>query len=167
MEIKNKFPEYFKNKKVLDVGSLNINGSNNHLFTDCEYIGVDLGAGRNVNVVSMIHEYEPGFEFDTIISTNAFEHDMFLDLSLKQIVKLLKSKGFFIFSCAGEGNQEHGTIAHHFNDSPFTTKIDEWKDYYKNVTEEMIRESIDVDEIFSEYEFSYKPTDLRFWGVKK
>ena len=32
--VKEKFPEYFSNKNVLDVGSGDINGNNRFLFTD-------------------------------------------------------------------------------------------------------------------------------------
>ena len=42
--------------------------------------------------------------------------------------------------------------------------------YYKNLEENDIRQSINVDEIFSEYEFQSRltwPQDLYFWGVKK
>jgi hypothetical protein len=33
--VKNILPDFFKNKKVLDVGSGDINGNNKQLFTDC------------------------------------------------------------------------------------------------------------------------------------
>ena len=38
-KIKEDFPEYFRNKRVLDVGALDYNGNNRYLFEDCEYIG--------------------------------------------------------------------------------------------------------------------------------
>ena len=42
-------------------------------------------------------------------------------------------------------------------------------DYYKNVTEKMIRDAVDVDKIFSSYEFEIEEDhcDLYFWGIKK
>ena len=42
-------------------------------------------------------------------------------------------------------------------------------DYYKNVTEDHIRETIDVDKIFSSYKFDVEENhcDLFFWGIKK
>ena len=39
-----KYPEMFKGKKVLDVGSLDNNGNNRFLFENCEYIGIDVGS---------------------------------------------------------------------------------------------------------------------------
>jgi hypothetical protein len=77
-KIKNQFPNYFENKKVLDCGSLDINGNNRYLFDNCEYIGIDVGHGKNVDVVSTIHEYRGiNEEYDFIISTECFEHDIF------------------------------------------------------------------------------------------
>jgi hypothetical protein len=75
-KVLNKFPEYFKNKRVLDVGSFDVNGNNRFLFTDCEYIGIDVGAGTNVDIVCKTHELDLG-TYDVIISTECFEHDMF------------------------------------------------------------------------------------------
>jgi hypothetical protein len=40
------YPQNFKDCKVLEVGSLDINGSIRDFFTDCQYIGVDLGEGQ-------------------------------------------------------------------------------------------------------------------------
>ena len=40
--VKEKFPEKFKNCRVLDIGSLDINGNNRYLFTDYTYVGVDI-----------------------------------------------------------------------------------------------------------------------------
>ena len=56
--VKEKFPEKFINCRVLDIGSLDINGNNRYLFTDYKYIGVDIGAGNNVDVVCRGHEFK-------------------------------------------------------------------------------------------------------------
>ena len=47
---------------------------------------------------------------------------------------------------------------------------EEWdNEYYKNVTEEDIRECINIDNIFSYYKFDIETNhcDLYFWGIKK
>ena len=38
LRVKEKYPEFFKDKKVLDIGSLDINGSNRDLFENCNYM---------------------------------------------------------------------------------------------------------------------------------
>ena len=48
---KNKFPNYFTNSKVLEVGSLDINGSMRSFFSECDYLGIDVGEGQGVDLV--------------------------------------------------------------------------------------------------------------------
>jgi SAM-dependent methyltransferase len=167
-EVQNKLPEYFKQKKVLDCGSLDINGNNRYLFTDCDYTGIDIGPGKNVDIVSTIHEFEaPDSTYDLIISTECFEHDMHYQQSLLNIIRMLKSKGMFLFTCATTGRPEHGTRKTSQKDAPLL--FGEWSDYYKNLTEEDIRKVLSIEEIFSEFEFRVHTghKDLFFYGLKK
>ena len=167
MDVKKKFPDYFDGKTVLDVGSMNINGDNRFLFDNCYYTGLDIVEGLNVDVVSIAHEFEGLDEsYDVIISTEAFEHDMYLEKTLANIVRMLKKGGLFLFTCATSGRGEHGTAKHDPTASP-TSKIPGWSEYYNNITEDTIRDMLDVDEIFESYEFNVLWVDLRFWGVKK
>lgn len=171
IEVKNNHPEFFSDKKVLDIGSLDINGNNNHLFTNCDYTGLDIAEGPNVNVISLAHEYDAlDGSYDVIISNDCFEHDMFYDKTFKNINRLLKSGGFFLFTCKTTGSLEHGTLRSDGGfSSPLTIKHPDWANYYKNITEQDVRESINVDDIFSSYEFSTLEItcDIRFWGIKK
>lgn len=163
LEVKEMFPHCFKNKRVLDVGSLDINGNNRYLFEDCDYTGLDLKEGSNVDIICSAHAYEKPYEFfDTIISTEAFEHDKNLVGTLSNIIRMLKSGGFLIFTCASEGREEHGTVNNCPEDSPFTT------DFYRPLTVQFISNILD------EYIFEKsclceetKHHDLRFWGIKK
>jgi SAM-dependent methyltransferase len=171
--VKHSFPEYFKNIKVFDGGSLDINGNNRYLFEDYEYVGVDIGEGKNVDVVSTIHEYEgKDGEFDFVISSECFEHDMHYDKSLLNMVRMLKPGGMMLFTCATDGRPEHGTRRTSPTDSPFTSAghgDQSWSDYYMNVNEGHVRSVLDCDEIFEKYEFhrNFWPADLYFWGIKK
>jgi hypothetical protein len=163
-------PKYFEGVKVLDVGSLDINGNNRYLFTNCDYVGIDVGNGNNVDIVSKGHEFTSEVKFDTIISTECFEHDMFYEKTLNNIVhNLLSENGLFLFTCATIGRAEHGTSRQNSGCSPLTSAQEEWKDYYKNLTIEDIRAAIDVDNIFSSYHFAINENshDLYFWGIKK
>jgi len=162
------YPDHFKNKTVLDVGSLDINGNNRSYFTDCHYLGIDLGSGENVDVVTKTHMFNPEIQYDTIISTECFEHDKHYVESLQNIVNMLKPGGLFLFTCATEGREEHGTSKSGTPDlSPYTNYI--WPNYYKNLNIENIRGAVDVDNIFSEYQFkvNMESNDLYFWGIKK
>ncbi len=171
LSIKNNKPDFFHHKKVLDIGSLDINGNNRHLFNECEYYGLDVAEGNNVDLIYLAHEYDaPDESYDIIISNDCFEHDMFYEKTFKNICRLLKSGGLFLFTCKTTGSQEHGTLKSDGGfSSPLTIKFPEWSNYYKNITEKDVRDSINVDELFFEYEFSelHPPHDIRFWGIKK
>ena len=83
-KIRDSFPSYFSKKRVLDIGSLDINGNNRFLLDQCNYIGLDVGEGSNVDVVKVAHLYDaPNEQFDLIISTEVFEHDMYYEESVK------------------------------------------------------------------------------------
>jgi SAM-dependent methyltransferase len=170
-QVKEIYPEYFKEVRVLDIGSLDINGSNRDLFdTGAKYVGIDVADGKNVDIVCPAHRFEiKNEQFDTIISTECFEHDMFYEESLQNIChKLLRSGGLFLFTCATTGRPEHGTRRTSPQDAPLLEG--EWSDYYKNLTEKDIREAVDIDEVFSQYFFFQRkdfPQDLYFWGIKR
>lgn len=168
LRVKKKLPQFFVNCDVVDIGSLDINGNNRYLFDNYTYTGVDIGEGANVDVVSKGHLYRPNKQFDVVISSECFEHDFFYKETLRNCVLLTKSGGLFTFTCASTGRHEHGTKRTGSQAcSPFS--CEEWDDHYKNLTEQDVRESIDVDAEFSQYAFEYlaNPGDLYFWGIKK
>lgn len=170
-KVKSLFPEYFKGVRVCDIGSLNVNGDNHYLFDDYEYIGVDIGRGKNVNVVARGHEYKPiyGQGYDTVISTECFEHDKFWKETMLNIIdNLLVSNGLFIFTCATTGRPEHGTKRSMPLLSPLTSTCQDWEDYYMNLTEQDVKNAIDLDSRFKIYRFYTNEIsqDLYFWGVK-
>jgi SAM-dependent methyltransferase len=157
--------EYFVGTNVLDIGSLDINGNNRYLFEQCNYTGIDIGEGSNVDVVCSGHLFKSDDLFDVVISTECFEHDEHWQQTLKNVINnLLKDGGLFLFSCAAPGRPEHGTKRTSPKDSPFTN------DYYRNLSEADIRSVLDCDALFSNYKFKTRidfPQDLYFYGIKK
>lgn len=167
LSVKDRFPHLFTGVDVLDIGSLDINGNNRYLFSYYTYTGVDVGEGKNVDVVSKGHEYKPNKQFDVVISTECFEHDQHWRETIKNCIDLTKEGGLFIFSCATTGRQEHGTTRTTPQDSPFTHSL--FNDYYMNLEEKDIREVFNPEEFFSVYEFgtNMNTKDLYFFGIKK
>jgi SAM-dependent methyltransferase len=158
------FPDNFAKCKVLEVGSLNINGSVRQFFTDCDYIGIDLGQGRDVDIVCPGQEYKAQDNtFDTVISCECFEHNPDWVATFANMHRMTKSGGLIVMSCATTGRAEHGTKRTSPGDAPFCN------DYYKNLTEQDFKENFDVDSMFSVYEFGIGEAtkDLYFYGVKK
>ena len=158
--VKDQFPEYFKGTKVLEVGSLNINGSVRQFFEANEYIGCDLGEGAGVDIVCQGHELPyPDGSFDVVISCECFEHDQHWEKTFQKMIDLARKGGLIIFSCATIGRPEHGTARTSPTDAPFVN------DYYRNLSEEDFEQ---FKSSFNSYRFSQclSPKDLYFWGLK-
>jgi len=168
--IKSMLSEFFRDKKVLDVGSGDINGNNRFLFENCSYEGNDVYSAPNVTVVSKTSALTFEDEsFDTICSTECFEHDPEYEQSFQKIVKMLKPGGLFFFTCASTGRAEHGTRRTSPRDSYGTIgNVEGWTDYYKNLTVQDLDNAINIRNTFSSYSAWYCPTsrDLYFYGIK-
>lgn len=169
--VKKLFPDYFLNKRVLDVGSGDINGNNRFLFENCEYHGNDVVPAQNITVVSKTKDLQFDDEsFDTIISTECFEHDPEYRQSFTKIYKMLKPGGLFLFTCASTGRPEHGTRRTTPGDSYGTIgNLEDMSDYYKNLTEVDLNEVLNINELFAIWDSYYNnnPCDLYFVGIKK
>jgi SAM-dependent methyltransferase len=155
-----KHPNFFKNKKVLEIGSLDVMTLSNpnqkswrirDLFENCDYTGVDIGEGPNVDLVCEAHNLNFEDEtFDVIVSAECFEHDMFWQLSIKNIIRMLKPGGMFAFTTATTGRPEHGTISCYAGASPYTSKSNRlWKNFYKNFEP---KDFLSIEE-FSEFRY--------------
>jgi SAM-dependent methyltransferase len=169
--VKRILADYFLNKRVLDVGSGDINGNNRFLFENCEYDGNDVIQANNVTIVSKTKDLP--FEddcFDTIISTECFEHDPEYKESFLKIYKMLKPNGLFCFTCAGIGREEHGTRRCHPTSSYGTIgNLEDMSDYYKNLCVKDLNEVLQLNELFSVWDSYYnaESRDLYFVGIKK
>jgi SAM-dependent methyltransferase len=169
--VKSLYPEYFSNKKVLDVGSGDINGNNRLLFDNCEYHGNDVTAAPNVTIVSKTKDlpFDDNY-FDTIVSTECFEHDPEYKSSFNKIYKMLRPDGLFFFTCASINRAEHGTIRTSPCDSYGTiAKIETMSNYYKNLTIHHVDTVLDLEKLFSKWDSYYnsESSDLYFVGIKR
>ena len=167
--VKSKFPQYFTNKKVLDIGSLDINGCNRDLFTNCDYTGIDVGAGPCVDIVCSGHVFDaPDNTYDVVISCESFEHNPEWIATFNNMWRMCKHNGLFIMTCATKGRLEHGTTRSYPQDSPLTIKHG-W-DYYKNLNEQDFYNAIpNFEQMFHGYCFKEEQrvkflNDLYFVG---
>ena len=167
-KLKTKFPTQFFNKKVLEVGSLDINGSIRIFFTECDYLGIDVGAGPGVDLVCEGQKLDhPNETYDTVGSCECFEHNPYWVETFNNMYRMTKPNGLVFMSCATTGRAEHGTTRTSPQDSPLTT-VKGWE-YYKNLTEQDFRKNFDMNSMFSEYEFvvGSPHQDLYFYGIKR
>lgn len=107
----NTFISFTSDTRVLDVGSYDLNGSFRSLFSEsrCEYVGLDIESGPNVDVVlnspydwSMLQtDY-----FDVVISGNVLEHVEFPWITFSELARVLKPEGLLCI-VVPNGFREH------------------------------------------------------------
>lgn len=127
-------PSLFEGVRVIEVGSLDINGSIRGLFNPLEYVGVDLEPGKGVDHVcpGQLLEFPSGY-FDVVVSTECFEHNPFWVETLSNMLRMMRPSGAIVLTFASRGRPEHGTHAEKPGDSPFT--INKNWNYYRNLSE--------------------------------
>lgn len=97
--------------RVLDVGSFDVNGSYKQFFpgSEFEYVGLDMVAGPNVDIVPRYsykwHELNTD-SFDVVISGQALEHIEFFWITVIEMVRVLKQGGTLCL-IAPKGFGEH------------------------------------------------------------
>lgn len=159
--VKAAHPEHFVGSRVVEIGSLNINGSVRQFFdAPAQYVGCDLGEGVGVDIVCPGHELpHADGSFDVAISCECFEHDRHWKKTFQKMIDLVRDGGLVIFTCATIGRPEHGTSRTSPADAPFTN------DYYCNLEE---KDFLEFKSFFKSHEFSNSqwPCDLYFWGIK-
>jgi hypothetical protein len=163
--VRERWPDFFTKTVVLEVGSLDINGSVRDFFTDCDYTGVDLAPGPGVDVVGEgQHLTFDDDSFDVAISAECFEHNPSWVATFANMHRM--ASGLVVMTCASEGRPEHGTARCDPDSSPFTAYVNE---YYRNLTADDFHAEFDMGLMFSEYFFSTNKItcDLYFWGIKR
>lgn len=164
--IKTNAPEFFTNCKVLEIGSYNVNGSVRCFFNNCNYTGLDVCSGKDVDIVCSGHEYKSNEKFDTIISCEAFEHNMYWVETFNNMIELCKSGGLIILTCATTGRKEHGTKRTNTQIESLSTDV--FGDYYKNLTEIDFRNNIDMSKFrICKFFVNNVDNDLYFYGFVK
>ena len=85
---------------VLDVGSLDINGSVREFFLDAkEYVGIDMMAGNGVDKVMEAHDILQVWKketFDTVLCLEMLEHDSEFWITVDNIRNVVKKGGLLV-----------------------------------------------------------------------
>ena len=106
-----------ENKKILDVGSYDVNGSLRPIFEKGQYIGMDMEAGPNVDIVGKSHNIPfPNDHFDIVVSSSCFEHDDMFWITFLEICRVTKPGGYVYIQAPQNG---------HYHAHP----VDNWRFY--------------------------------------
>jgi SAM-dependent methyltransferase len=144
---------------VLEIGSLDINGSVRSLFDALtsdggSYLGIDVQEGPGVDVVADASVYESSIKYDIVVCAEVFEHTPLWPKIVKNAHSLLEPGGMLILTMAGEGRPPHSAI----DENP----IRSWE-YYKNVSASALDAQLKQ---FSQWTVDVKNTDTRGWAIK-
>ena len=161
-------PDSFRVKRVIEVGSLDINGSVRKFFADCTYIGLDVAAGPGVDVVCQGQDYDgPTGSFDTVISCESMEHNPYWRETFRNMVRLCKPGGLVLMTCATTGRREHGTTRTDAAFSPNTVNMG-WE-YYRNLSSGNFKAAFDLGTLYTHHRFfvNWLSFDLYFCGITR
>ena len=164
--VKQFLPSYFQNIKILEIGSLNLNGTARDFYNECDYWGIDVGAGKDVDEICFGENYgSPANHFDAVISIEAMEHNLGWQKTWINMIRVLKTNGLMIMTCATSGRKQHGTLEFQPYDSPLTTNIG--KNYYRNLNAQDFLNITNLDTWFSVWGFFVDGSsyDLYFFGL--
>jgi SAM-dependent methyltransferase len=106
-------PKLPKGGRVLEAGSLNVNGSVRPIIQaecrPCHYLGIDLLSGDGVDLLTPGGvESLPGEErFDLVVSTEMLEHAREWKRSFRAMVRLLAADGHLVLTARGPGYWRH------------------------------------------------------------
>lgn len=96
--------------KILDVGAFDVNGCTRSIFEpECEYVGLDMQAGSNVDVVAKGDAIPfPDNEFDCVVTVEMLEHDDNPYGTIAEMKRVLKPGGMIIVTARGILCGKHG-----------------------------------------------------------
>lgn len=157
----------YSKRKILEIGSFDVNGSTRQFFQKSNYVGVDLSEGPGVDVVCEGNKLDhPDQTYDLTLSCECFEHNPHWSDTFMNMYRMTQSGGVVVFTCATTGRPEHGTTRTSPAVSPGSQSIG-W-DYYQNLTEGDFVSAFQLDKLFVEYFFltNEKSFDLYFVGLK-
>jgi SAM-dependent methyltransferase len=90
--------------KVVDFGSYDTNGCLKPIFKNCDYVGLDMSPGPNVDVVSTGDKTPfDSDSIDVIVSSSNFEHDDCFWMTFLEMARILKPGGYIYINAPSSG----------------------------------------------------------------
>lgn len=159
LSVRKRQPTFFYNVRVLDVGSLDVNGNNRDFFTDSEYLGIDVVPGKNVDRVARIEDIQETFR--VVICTEVLEHYEKPQKLFQEMIARVEPGGMLLVTCAGPKRPEHGTRKH-----PIPGMVCE-TDYYRGITTKEMSSWLKIQDWKDCRVLDCADgLDTQFWGIK-
>jgi len=143
--------------KVLDIGSLDVNGNVRGYFKD--YLGIDMQSGPNVDKVINAHDIKKEFgegTFDIVTCFDMLEHDDKFWITIENIKWVLKKGGWLI---AGAPSINHPKHNYPFDYYRFT------KDSFEKVIFEGMTNVFVEEQVYGD-QGELRPDQVMGWGQK-
>jgi SAM-dependent methyltransferase len=127
--------------RVLDVGSMDVNGTVRSLFLGAsEYVGIDMRAGKDVDRVMTAEDLPKHFEagyFDVVVCSNALEHMERWQDAIRGMWFVLKEGGTLTIVTPTKEKGRHG-----YPDDYWRFTLDDYGQVFRDQT---INEAAEVD----------------------
>jgi hypothetical protein len=109
---------------VVEFGSLNVNGSARCIVNCQRYVGIDIRAGRDVDIVCSAVDYTPESPPDAVLCLEVLEHaEPWKDI-IKNAARVIGPHGTFVMTCATDPRAPHSVDGRLFPEGEFYANID-------------------------------------------
>lgn len=95
-------------RSVVEIGSRNVNGTVRDLFPGADYVGIDLLAGRLVDIVADGATWQPDAPVDTVVCLSTLEHSPAAEAICRNAVAMLEPGGVLILMATVDPYEPHG-----------------------------------------------------------
>lgn len=152
--VRHRLPAQYK--KVIEVGSLDINGGVRDLLDDtASYLGVDLQAGPNVGRVDDFATYLDPHPADLVLCLEVLEHTSDWREIIAAAARNLQPGGTLLVTCATTGRPRH---------SARSERPIEPDEFYENVSQADLDE--ELGKHFGDHGSEVVGLDLRAWAIR-
>lgn len=95
---------------VLEIGSLDINGSIRGLFGGRPYLGIDVVPGPSVDLLADGATYQPEILHAIVVCCEVLEHTPHGEAICRNAARALQPGGVFVLTAAGIGRPPHSAV---------------------------------------------------------
>jgi len=140
---------------VLEIGSLNINGTARAYWPNAHWLGIDRQRGPGVDIVADFLDWQTDSRWDVVVCCEVLEHCEDWRAIIGRVRPLLLQTGHFVGTCAGPQRAPHSAI----DGGPLRPG-----EHYANLTADGLLEAL-ADAGFLRVLVHDTGHDLRWWAA--